>query len=213
MKLADLDIYKVGNTINLVGAVWAGEGKAFVCVLPGSAAEVRVVQETASGEHGAYLEFEDGMLPLETMNMGTDEWAKFIRQTDLMEVEILQTAKDGTVTKVIVRKSSRSVEPHVQWAVYRRDSYRCRYCGRDDAPMTVDHLMPHAYGGPYTEENLLCSCRKCNKMRGDMPYEEWLESGYYKNVSAFLPVPVLEANRTILGRLHLVERNPKVKSR
>lgn len=195
MKLSDIDILSVGNELGLVGAVWAGKGIAVICTFPNSPAEI-------FPGHGKPQFVVDGEEhELHTMNMDTDEWATFIRQCDLMETEVLQKAKDGTLTKIILRKSSRNVEPTVQWKVFRRDECRCRYCGRNDAPLTVDHLVLWEQGGPSTEENLLSACRKCNKARGNMEYDVWLESPYYVKVSSFLPIPVLEANRKVASTL------------
>jgi 5-methylcytosine-specific restriction endonuclease McrA len=39
--------------------------------------------------------------------------------------------------------------------------------------------------GASVEDNLITACRKCNKTRGNMLYEDWLNSDYYKKVSAF----------------------------
>lgn len=196
MKLSDIDILSVGNELGLIGAVWAGAGKAIICTFPNSPAEIRSSALVVDGdEHEIHV-----------MHMDTDEWARFIRQTDLMETEILQKAKDGSLTKIILRKSSRNVEPTVQWKVFRRDECRCRYCGTDSAPLTVDHLVLWEDGGPSTENNLLSACRKCNKARGNTQYEDWLDSPYYKKVSSFLPLPVLEANRSIAATLAKIPR-------
>lgn len=48
--------------------------------------------------------------------------------------------------------------------VLRRDGYRCK-CGSTDR-LTVDHIIPHAQGGPTTLNNLitLCFTCHCNKM-------------------------------------------------
>ncbi|GAG09150.1 unnamed protein product, partial [marine sediment metagenome] len=64
--------------------------------------------------------------------------------------------------------------------------YKCRYCGRDDVPLTVDHLVLWEDGGPSIEENLVSACRKCNKKRGNTEYSDWLQHPYYLKVSAAL---------------------------
>ena len=33
-------------------------------------------------------------------------------------------------------------------------------------PMTLDHIIPQAAGGPTTEENLWLACRRCNEFKG-----------------------------------------------
>lgn len=58
-------------------------------------------------------------------------------------------------------------------AVFVRDHWRCRICGREtpkermgnpaalDAP-TVDHIIPMSRGGPHTYANVRCACHSCN---------------------------------------------------
>ena len=72
------------------------------------------------------------------------------------------------------------------WEVFRRDNYTCRYCGNKQVPMTVDHVVLWEEGGPSIVKNLICSCKKCNNTRGNMQYEDWLESDGYKDRSVVL---------------------------
>ena len=60
----------------------------------------------------------------------TEDWKKVLRQTDLLETEVLALSEDGKLTKAILRKSQRQIEARISWNVFRRDGYRCRYCGR-----------------------------------------------------------------------------------
>ena len=99
---------------------------------------------------------------------------RFVQQSPahgcLVQLLEAQTqAEDGTLTKAILRKTARQIEASVSWQVWRRDGCRCRYCGRDNVPLTVDHLVRWEEGGPSTEENLVSSCKKCNQSQGDQP--------------------------------------------
>ena len=51
--------------------------------------------------------------------------------------------------------------------ILRRDGHRCQYCGRNDVPLTVDHIVPKARGGEDAWENLVCACIECNNKKGD----------------------------------------------
>lgn len=175
MRLKDLDIYAIGDTIQLVGAIYSGEGKMFLVLLPGEKAD----------------------LPQEILEMNAADWEKFLFQTDVLETAILEKASDGTIAKAIVRKSQRQIDNVMQWTVWRRDQYRCRYCGRDDVPLTVDHLVIWEKGGPTVPANLVSACKKCNKIRGDLEYTKWLEHSYFKQVSRNL----LDAERVALWTL------------
>lgn len=92
------------------------------------------------------------------------QWHEFLKQTD---------DPVTPVGKAFVRKASRQVIESVRWRVYKRDSYKCRYCGRDDVPMTVDHYIAQKWGGEWTFENLLTACRHCQKLKGHMTVNEW----------------------------------------
>ena len=50
-------------------------------------------------------------------------------------------------------------------------SHRCGYCLSDEtltgAPLSIDHIMPLAAGGPTVRENLWLACRACNEFKRD----------------------------------------------
>lgn len=192
MKFSELNLLRVGDTIQMVGAVYEGEGKTFLCFFP--------------GEH-------DESSVLERLEMDSEDWKTFIRQTDLLETEILTKATDGSLTKAIVRKSNRQIDQIVSWKVFRRDHYACRYCGNDNIPLTVDHLVRREEGGPSIEANLLSACKKCNKVRGDTSYEAWLRHPYYRKVSERLSENIRKANEAIVPLLSAIPRVVNIKSR
>ena len=192
MKFKDLDLLKIGNTIQLVGAVYEGEGQTLLCFFP--------------GDH-------DTQSVLNRLDMTPEEWEKFIRQTDIMETEILQRAPDGTLAKAIFRKSQRQIEAVVSWKVFKRDGYRCRYCGNDNIPLTVDHLILWEEGGPSIEANLVSACKKCNRVRGNTPYEKWLQHAHYRQSSQKLTGEVRAANEALLGTLSSIPLTVHQRSR
>ncbi len=208
MLFKDLNLLAVGNTIQMAGAIYhdGREDLTYLVFFPDEAPEWAaspqedVAQVAASGS-------------IELLHMNTENWKVFIRQTDLLETEILTRAKDGSTTKAIIRKSQRQIDQVVAWNVFRRDNYRCRYCGRHDVPLTVDHLVRWEEGGPSIEENLLSSCKKDNRIRGDDSYATWLQHGHYKKVSQNLTPEVRAANEAILGTLDKIPRQVHIKSR
>jgi 5-methylcytosine-specific restriction endonuclease McrA len=52
--------------------------------------------------------------------------------------------------------------------IYSRDANRCQYCGRQypRAELNLDHIVPRSKGGTSTWENVVCSCHRCNRMKG-----------------------------------------------
>lgn len=58
--------------------------------------------------------------------------------------------------------------------IHERDEYRCVYCGKDEAPFQIDHIMPVSRGGGDEIENLCLACPDCNLSKRDKTVEEWL---------------------------------------
>lgn len=55
--------------------------------------------------------------------------------------------------------------------IYRRDGYKCLYCGSKDS-LTLDHVLPKSKGGPNSWTNLVTCCMKCNVTKGDRTPDE-----------------------------------------
>lgn len=193
MEFKDLNLLSIGDTIQMVGAIYEGEGKTLLVFFPGEHNQHSVLQTV--------------------FGMGLPEWQAFLRQTDLLETEILTKAKDGTLVKAIARKSQRQIDQHVSWKVFKRDGYRCRYCANDDVPLTVDHLVRWEEGGPSIEANLVASCRQCNKIRGNHSYEDWLGHPAYRDRSRKLTPEVRALNEAVAGTLASIPRVVHVRSR
>ncbi len=56
--------------------------------------------------------------------------------------------------------------------IFRRDGYRCQYCGRVSAHLTLDHVVPKNRGGKYTWDNLVSACPQCNRRKGNRTPQE-----------------------------------------
>jgi len=202
MKFSDIKLLSVGDTIGMVGAVYLDEK------------EEQLIVFFFPGEYDGAPRLGLTIKP-EAVDMTVEDWTAFLRQTDLLETEILakESKESATFYKAIVRKSQRSIDQIVSWRVYKRDQYRCRYCGNDNIPLTVDHLVLWEKGGPSTEANLLSCCKKCNKVRGNMPYAEWLTHAHYARVSAKLDDTTKRANEALVATLDKIPLNVHIKSR
>ena len=137
-----------------------------------------------------------------------DEWDRMINQLDTLAVEAIRGHK-----KVILRKSQRNIDGRISWQVFKRDGYKCRYCGEDDKPLTVDHIITWENGGATHPNNLLTACSKCNKKRGNMSYEEWLNTEYYISVSQNLTEEIRLANTKIIAALDTLPKVVNKRSR
>ncbi|MHB0876880.1 MAG: HNH endonuclease [Anaerolineae bacterium] len=56
--------------------------------------------------------------------------------------------------------------------IFRRDSFRCVYCGQRTTHLTLDHVVPRHRGGPHSWENLVTACATCNRQKGGRTPEE-----------------------------------------
>ena len=184
MKLDELNFYDIGNKIGLVGAVFGDDDQAYLLLFPDQSYPDKV----------------------KLLELTLDDWKRVVKQLDILEVEVLRKGKDGNLGKAILRKTQRLIEQRVSWAVFKRDGYKCRYCGKDDVPLTVDHLVLWEQNGPSTEDNLSSSCRKCNKTRGNLEYKDWLEHPYYRKVSQNLTALVRADNLALVPTLAAIEK-------
>lgn len=112
--------------------------------------------------------------PITIIQPTHEEFKTLLYQLDTLGVLDLQ--------KTVLRKSQRNIEQTISWNVFRRDNYTCQYCARNDIPLTVDHLVLWENMGESVENNLLSACKKCNKTRGNLGFDQWLACEYYQKV-------------------------------
>ena len=55
-----------------------------------------------------------------------------------------------------------------RYNIYVRDRHSCQYCGRQLArqELNLDHVIPRSHGGESTWDNVVCSCHRCNRVKG-----------------------------------------------
>ena len=68
-------------------------------------------------------------------------------------------------------RGPRSVNLSLRYEVLRRDSFRCRKCGKSPATtpgvqLHIDHIVPWSRGGETKQENLQTLCSECNLGKG-----------------------------------------------
>lgn len=83
----------------------------------------------------------------------------------------------GKETRRRAAKYAVQAEGYSPLDIILRDGEKCYICGtktpaylrgtfEDNAP-EIDHIWPVAQGGPSVQQNLACSCRKCNQAKSD----------------------------------------------
>lgn len=128
---------------------------------------------------------EASITPLSILQPTHEQWKTLLYQLDTLGVEGLG--------KIILRKSQRNIEQTVSWNVFRRDSYTCQYCAKNDVPLTVDHIVLWEKMGASVESNLISACKKCNKTRANTEFPDWMKGEYFDKV--------MKAGFSIEGRL------------
>lgn len=68
----------------------------------------------------------------------------------------------------------KSMSKRLRFEIFKRDGYRCRYCGSTPAVsiLRVDHVVPVVGGGSDDPENLVTSCEPCNAGKGPVPLDD-----------------------------------------
>ena len=57
--------------------------------------------------------------------------------------------------------NSRKYRAHKE-RVFARDGRTCRYCGSDEEPLHIDHIISRKRGGTHDLDNLQVLCKPCN---------------------------------------------------
>lgn len=185
VEFQNIPLLLFGNELTIKGIIFDGNGDRpdLIAYLPG---------EVEAGE-------------LNFIRPSVQEWYELQDQLDKCNVQ----GEAG----IILRKGQRQLDQKIAWQVYRRDKYRCRYCGIDNVPLTVDHIITWETGGATHEKNLLTACKKCNRKRGNLDYGSWLQHKYYIEKCKFLPESIKLANEAIVKELNKLPRLAKPRSR
>jgi len=186
--LSQTELLKFGNELQISGVLFANGIESKLIIFPEN-------QDTFD------------IVKCSVLNLDHEEWKKLLYQVDTGTVQNL--------AKIILRKSQRNIESDISWNVFRRDNYQCQYCGKNDIPLSVDHVILWEEGGASVEDNLISSCKKCNKTRGNMQFPEWLASEYFlKNIQAFdKPLEKIASLRKFYEKAQTVPKMPTKRNR
>ena len=75
-----------------------------------------------------------------------------------------RVTKNGRVQFKIKRTNEATWRGIKDW-VFLRDGDRCKMCGSTKR-LTIDHIVPVAWGGPDDADNLQVLCQDCNRRKG-----------------------------------------------
>jgi 5-methylcytosine-specific restriction endonuclease McrA len=78
----------------------------------------------------------------------------------------------------------------------------CAYCGKQDVPLQIEHLTPHARGGSNRVSNLTLACEPCNQQKGTQTAAEF----GHPELQARAKAPLTDAAAVNTTRWALFER-------
>lgn len=53
---------------------------------------------------------------------------------------------------------------------------KCVYCGKENVPLEIEHIIPKSKGGSDRISNLTLACHECNQKKGNQSIEEFLDN-------------------------------------
>jgi 5-methylcytosine-specific restriction endonuclease McrA len=85
---------------------------------------------------------------------------------------------------------------------------RCAYCGVENVPFEIEHILARSKGGSNRVKNLCLSCHSCNQAKGNKPVEEFLKKKpeVLKRVMAQAKAPLKDAAAVNATRCELYRR-------
>ena len=86
--------------------------------------------------------------------------------------------------------------------------HRCAYCGAENVPLEIDHVVPRSRGGSNRVSNLTLACHDCNQKKGSRPIEEFLcrKPEVLRKVLSQAKMPLKDAAAVNATRWALLER-------
>jgi hypothetical protein len=78
----------------------------------------------------------------------------------------------------------------------------CAYCGKENVPLQLDHLLPRSRGGPTRASNLAPACKPCNQEKGNRTAVEF----GHPEVEASAEMPLRDAAAVNVTRWALFHR-------
>ncbi|MFP5270810.1 RNA-guided endonuclease IscB [Coleofasciculus sp.] len=85
---------------------------------------------------------------------------------------------------------------------------KCAYCGAENVPFEIEHILAKSKGGSNRVSNLCLSCHSCNQAKGNRPVEEFLKKKpeILKRVLAQAKAPLKDAAAVNATRWELYRR-------
>jgi 5-methylcytosine-specific restriction endonuclease McrA len=143
------------------------------------------------GMEGQVLVLNQNYEPLNITSMRRAVTLLHLGKAEVVEVSDadLHSVREAMAAPSVVRLSYFVRRPFPELRVSRkgifaRDDHRCQYCGAQDVPLTLDHVVPTSRGGKNDWLNLVTCCVACNNKKGSRTP---LEAGMPLPVTPYRP--------------------------
>jgi 5-methylcytosine-specific restriction endonuclease McrA len=85
---------------------------------------------------------------------------------------------------------------------------KCAYCGIENVPLEIEHILAKSKGGSNRVSNLTLACRKCNETKGNKPIEQFLKKkpDLLKRILSQAKAPLKDATAVNTTRWELFRR-------
>lgn len=102
------------------------------------------------------------------------DWMKFSISLDGMEYAKVQTVSQPIAIPeiIVLNRFDRLPDRDVKFSrenIFKVYNHKCAYCGKifPQAQLTLDHILPRAFGGTTNWNNIVPSCKPCNAAKAD----------------------------------------------
>ncbi len=97
-----------------------------------------------------------------------DSWADLAAEEDTIGLVNRAIRVPRVILLLAYDRVPRRYVRFSRYNIFARDQNRCQYCGESFARigLNLDHVVPRSKGGKSTWENVVCSCHRCNRLKG-----------------------------------------------
>lgn len=122
-----------------------------------------------------FIEFQYGTQLTKTNNI-YKSIEKVLIKYDLFKYLTVEISETGTTESSYRGRISKNLRDKI---FYESDMI-CQYCSEQKprVELVVDHFIPLNKGGDNSDENLICSCKRCNSYKSDIMPNEFLNRSH-----------------------------------
>jgi CRISPR/Cas system Type II protein with McrA/HNH and RuvC-like nuclease domain len=80
----------------------------------------------------------------------------------------------------LIELSPKNARHKFRQCIFEAWDWKCAYCDKElnKDTATIDHILPKFKGGHNVKSNMICSCSKCNRLKGSNHLEDWYNPTY-----------------------------------